>query len=197
MLGEPQNQFSLSRVALSTRGREKAISYQSIFPAMKTLCLGFLLVLASNSLAQTTNTVAIEYEYAGLSRLVLHPAGPGVDGKLSLTWHTLRKSEGAIQVRQDMSSYDRHELDAWLTPPELSTFRQWAETNRFSRFETSFPRKSGSASYASAFETSLTVVINGTRRTLKWNGDSIVPEELKSAVSELIRLGDEVKKERK
>jgi hypothetical protein len=164
---------------------------------MKTLCFAFLLVLASNSLAQSTNTVGIEYEHAGLTRLALHPAGPGVDAKLSLTWHTARKSEGIVADRQDMSSFDRHELDAWLTPSELSTFRQWAETNRIGRFQSPFPTKPGPASYGSAFETSLTVDIDGSRRTLRWNGDSIVPRELESAVSELMRLGEEVKKGRK
>jgi hypothetical protein len=169
----------------------------SILQDMKMLCLALLLILVSNSLAQSTNTVAIDYEHAGLTRLVLHPAGPGVDGKLSLTWHTMRKSDGAVTTRQDMSSYDRHELDAWLTSSELSAFRQWAETNRFGRFQSPFPTKPGPATYGSAFETSLTVDANGSRRTLKWSGDSILPRELESAVSELVRLGDEVKKERK
>jgi hypothetical protein len=162
---------------------------------MRVICLALFLLLTVNASAQSTNIVAIEYEHAGLTRLVLRPPNQKSDSQLSLTWHTHRKSD-ELATAQDIRSFDRHQLDAWPTSSELAKFRQWAQTNQFARFQTSFPSKPGPATYGSAFPTTLTVEIDGSRRSFKWTGDSEVPPEMASAVSGLMELAEHMKKTR-
>lgn len=133
--------------------------------------------------AQTNAAFAISYWHAGLTRIEVK------DGKLLHTWHTERKTDDALALpRQSMSNFDRHEVEIWLTSQELGRFRQWADTNHFERLKSPFRARPGGQTYGSAFHTSLTVVLEGSRQGADWNGDAEVPSDLLAAERELLRL---------
>lgn len=157
------------------------------------LIFALLCCAPSAILAQSNNVFSISYAHAGLTGVQIK------DGQLAYTWHTERKwgNGEPAPMRQDLSSYDRHEATIWLRPEELNGFRQWGETNHISRFHAPFPARAGAPSYASAFQTTLTVVSGGSRQDLAWNGDNKVPPELTAAVQELVRLCHDIEGRRR
>jgi hypothetical protein len=160
------------------------------------LCGRLLPVLLAACGAQaesSTNSAAaltIAYRHAGLDRIEVK------DGRMFLTWHTLRRwDDGELAPeRQDMSSYDRHQVEVWLTAGELAGFRRWAGATPWAQFRPPFATRAGAPSYGAAFESDLTVVAGTNAHSLAWNGDSHLPAALAAAVTELQAMARRVEK---
>ncbi len=126
----------------------------------------------------------IDYDHAGLTQITVE------NGKLKYVWHTSKKD--LIALRQDLSSYDRHEFSKELTPTDLSRFEKWIDETGLFSLHDSFAIKDNET-YGSAFETSLKVISGNKRYEANWTGDSKLTKEVIKAQSQLILICDNLR----
>jgi ankyrin repeat protein len=121
----------------------------------------------------------IHYEHAGLEEILIQ------DRELKHIWHTLKQNLTAM--RQDISSYDRHEFTKKLNNDELLILRQWQLDNDIFLLPQQFPT-ADEITYGSAFESSMKVKYDGRNYNAEWTGDSQLPKSVVRAVMELKRI---------
>jgi len=159
-------------------------------PASLTLCLftGFTPV----ALAQEKPAAfSVSYTHAGLVEIIIK------DGKLHYVWHTeRRRDDGKPLDQSNVESYDRHQVDIWLTDKELVRVRQWATQHKLFEFDKDYPSPPGSTSRGGAFQSGLSIVQGDKKHAISWAGDSNTPKALGVAVAELIVLTDEIQRSR-
>jgi hypothetical protein len=132
---------------------------------------------------------SLSYTHAGLTEITVK------DGKLLYVWHTPRRWDGDdVMVKGGLESYDRHQIDVWLTDRELGRFQDWVARHKVFAFDKDYPSAAppDMASRAAAFKSGLSVVHGDKRRVVSWVGDSKTPKELETAVKELASLADEI-----
>jgi hypothetical protein len=136
-------------------------------------------------------SLAVNYDHAGLTQIRIE------SGRLHYVWHTQRKfSRGEpATMRQDMTNYDRHEVVIWLTGDEVASVVKWIEARKVFDLPGAYPAKA-EKTYGSAFETSLSVTLEDRKHSISWNGDSAVTEELRATEKELVKICDEIRKDR-
>jgi beta-lactamase regulating signal transducer with metallopeptidase domain len=122
------------------------------------------------------NSMKIHYEYAGLESIVLS------GNTLEHIWHTLKPD--LVALRQDMSSYDRHEFKKRLTESEIALFELWLLDNNVFALPTKIPDR-GESTYGGAFVTSFRVEYNKRVYSTGWTGDSILPVLVNNTVQTL------------
>ena len=148
-----------------------------------TLVLPFLTVPAS------AIDLGVSYDHAGLTQINVQT------GHLRFVWHTLRKYDKPTPALQDMSSYDRHEVDIWLTDSEIDAISQWMKNSKVFDLPAMFPSKANQT-YGSAFQTKLTVTLQGRKRSVAWDGDNLLTEEFRKAEIDFLRLCEGIRKDR-
>jgi len=121
----------------------------------------------------------IHYERAGLEEILIQ------DRELKHIWHTLKQNLTAM--RQDISSYDRHEFTKKLNNDELLILRQWQLDNDIFLLPHQFPT-ADEITYDSAFKSSMKVKYDGRNYNAEWTGDSQLPKSVVRAVMELKRI---------
>jgi hypothetical protein len=163
-------------------------------PPSFTLCVfawgltGFIPVALAD---EKPAAFSVSYTHAGLDDITIQ------DGKLRYVWHTeRRRDDGKLADRSNAESYDRHQVDIWLTDKELVRVRQWAARHKLFEFDRDYPSPPGSTSRGGAFQSSLSIVQGDKKHTIGWAGDSNTPKTLGVAVAELIVLADEIQKSR-
>jgi hypothetical protein len=166
-------------------------------PSSLVLCLLVSSLAGLTPLARAEDKPApfsIDYGHAGLTAITVK------DGKLHYLWHTRRQwddDKKGLPDRQSLDSYDRHQIDVWLTDKELGQFRAWVARHKVFEFDKDYPSASGGKSYGAVFESGLTVVQGDKKHGIGWVGDSKTPEALGVAVKELIELAAEIEKSRR
>jgi hypothetical protein len=135
--------------------------------------------------------VTVKYDHAGLTQIEIE------SGRLHYVWHTQRKFGAGepAPMRQDMSNYDRHEVVIWLTGEEFVSVTKWIQMRKVLDLPAKYPAKADKT-YGSAFQTSLTAVLEDRKNSIGWDGDSIVTEDLRTAEKELLNLCDRIRKDR-
>lgn len=152
----------------------------------------FLMAIPHIHSQQASESFSIQYNHAGLRKIEIK------DGQLHHVWHFLRHfTEGEQMVmRQDLSSYDRYEAHIWLTQQELKRFQDWIAEQKIFRFKPVYKPPTELRTYGVAFKTSIFVTQADKTHSIEWTGDSEVPDRLKKAVDQLIKLCEEVQKNR-
>lgn len=129
---------------------------------------------------------SLSYTHAGLTSLTVK------DRKLKYVWHTLRKQDkGSGPLRASMESYDRHEIDVWLTEAEWQQFQECVRRNKLFKLDRTYPSTSKGAR-ASAYQSGLTFSLGGKTHGIGWVGDSKTPTNLDTAVNEMVQLADKI-----
>lgn len=154
-----------------------------------TLWILTVLVLLVSSVSAHAVAISVNYNHAGLTLIKIE------NGQLHYIWHTLRKRDKPLPVRQDMSSYDRHEVHIWLTDSEINAIVQWIKNRKVFDLPASYPVRA-QKTYGSAFQTTLSVTFEDQKHSIGWNGDSVISEELRDTESELIQLCEKIRNDR-
>lgn len=135
--------------------------------------------------------ITINYDHAGLSEIRVEA------GRLHYVWHTQRKfGQGELAAAwQDMTNYDRHEVDIWLTGDELASLVKWMDTHKVLELPANYPSRANKT-YGSAFQTTLSVTLEDRKHSMEWNGDSVLTEDIQVAERELLDLCGKLQKDR-
>ena len=148
-----------------------------------------LLLLASCSSASAV-AIGVDYDHAGLTQIRIKA------GRLHYVWHTLRKHDGPAPLRQDMSSYDRHEVHIWLTGQEADAIVQWMKKRKVFALPKKYPPRKQKKTYSSAFRSTLLVTLEDSKHSIAWTGEDQIPTSLEETVAELKRICDGIRKDR-
>jgi hypothetical protein len=135
---------------------------------------------------------SVSYDHARLTTITVN------DGRLRYVWQTQRQlDEGESPLLPaSLASYDRHEINVWLTKKEMARFREWVVRHKVFDFKKAYPTRPGAPTYGAAFQSGLTVVLGDRKHAVGWDGDSQTPETLAKAIQELTALAEEVQKSR-
>jgi hypothetical protein len=97
--------------------------------------------------------VCLSYDHAGLTEITVK------DGKLRYVWYTVRKWDDGQEValRGSLESYDRHQVDVWLTDKELRRFQRWIARLKVFGFDKDYPSSSAGRGHSRTFRRRLTV----------------------------------------
>jgi hypothetical protein len=163
----------------------------SLIPCLFSWALvGFIPVAGA---AEKPAPLSLSYAHAGLTEITVK------DGKLHYVWHTERQWDDGKPGKPDSSSfasYDRHQVDVWLTDKELERFRTWVARHKPFEFDKDYPSASDGKSRGAAFQSGLTIVQGDRKHAVGWAGDSKTPKALGVAVGELIELADQIQRSR-
>jgi hypothetical protein len=159
---------------------------------MKAMILSGVGLLLVASMA-TAEGIKIVYSSAGLTKVEVTE-----QKQLQFVWHTGRLpfEEGdSSPMQQSLAAYDSHSATIWLTKAEMETFRQWIDQNGILDLKTEYPEPE-QKTYGSAFHSSLSVELDGKKKSLAWTGDTKVPDPLLTAINKLVQMCQEIRKSR-
>jgi hypothetical protein len=135
---------------------------------------------------------SLSYAYAGLTEITV------TDGKLRYVWHTPRRQDDEAGPLQSCpTEYDRHQIDVRLTDKELGTFREWVARHEVFGLAKDYPSSSGGRARGAAYRSGLSVVQGDKKQAVTWVGDSKIPKDLDTAISELTSLADKIENSRR
>lgn len=140
----------------------------------------------TNSAAENTehDSLSISYEYAELENINVS------DGTLEYIWHTLKKDLNTEPQSKD--SYDKHEFKKKLSEDEIKLFEKWIEDCNVFRLPTKIPKRN-EETYGSAFITNIEVNHNEKNYKTDWTGDSILTNDITTAIQNLKDITNEIK----
>lgn len=116
------------------------------------------------------------------------------DKRLLCTWHTVRKFDGPGVNAQKQPDFDRHDADIWLTDSEIEKLRQVILTNRAFDLKESYasPRQE-----LAAYRTTISFSIDGRNKSITWDGDSRLPDDVKSFSDDLLKVATSIEQDRR
>jgi hypothetical protein len=159
---------------------------------MRACILGLVGWLALTAGVQAGD-VRLDYSHAGLTRVTVDE-----QHRLHYSWHTGRQPFDQTDnspMRQSLEAYDSHSAVIWLTRTELGRFQDWVEKNGIFDLPATYPEKEP-PTYGSAFQSELAIELGDRKQALKWTGDSQVPDSLRAAIDQLMKLCEEIRKSR-
>ena len=144
------------------------------------------LLVSQCGMAQNFPPIDIQYNRAGLTQISI------VTNHLTYITHSLKTNLTAL--RQDLSSYDRHESEATLDAQDRKQILDWIRTNDFFRIARPYPPGNPN-SYGAAFQSTLEISLSGVRHQASWDGTSDCPEITK-AIEQLESICTEITQKR-
>jgi hypothetical protein len=154
---------------------------------------GVILAARSELVAADEKVARFELSYdgAGLTKVSIK------DGKLHYLWHTRRK-DGITRDLGALISYDRHEVDIWLSEAELTQFEDWASRHKIFGFDSNYPSAStpGTVNRGDGFEHVLKIIQADKKHSVIWTGASTLPPTLQTAAADLMSLAKKIKDSR-
>jgi hypothetical protein len=157
---------------------------------MKSMTVATFLLAASVSAA---GELLIEYKHAGLMRVSVTERK-----QLDFAWTTGRlpfDEQDASPMRQTMEAYDSHGATIWLTKSEMEQLRKWIADSKIFDLESAYPEPE-QKTYGSAFHSSLSVEVDGKKKSVAWTGDTKVPDTLRTAINALVKMCQDIRRSR-
>jgi hypothetical protein len=157
---------------------------------MKSMIVCILLLVACVSVG---GELLIEYKHAGLLRVSVTERK-----QLDLAWTTGRcpfDELDASPMRQTIEAYDSHGATIWLTKSEMEQLRKWIVDGKIFELESAYPEPE-QKTYGSAFHSSLSVELDGKKKSVAWTGDTKVPSTLHTAINALVKMCQDIRQSR-
>lgn len=143
---------------------------------MKTLTIA-LVAWMTTVTAWSTNgpPFSIHYYRAGLTEILT--------ADNTLTYITHSQKTNLVALRQDLSSYDRHQTTATLDNADRNALLAWIETNNW--HDIAIPYPSGDpGSYGAAFKATLDITFSSAHHHASWDSTSEC-SAIREAIKEL------------